>query len=280
MRLCQRTSAERLTIIAEGLPIILESAQSFLEAARKIESKPREAEVLIGFANEEAAKALILIDIVRCPGKVIASRINHMTKLFYNHLARLLYVEAADWRPMHINQLQEYMDSQRKTHFLEGFCGEYILPNWGIYLRESLLYADMEAYESGDIGWNRPQGHNSLLGAQTANVVKVVEALNIIGVFSLDGLKIVADIWGKVDFSGEKNHHDANELLQLMLNRLMECNLIHDGASQEHVSTLYSFWQIPMYHIDFEPIKVSTEELERERDALLWAEMGYGPGDW
>ncbi|TAX01980.1 hypothetical protein ELI07_32875 (plasmid) [Rhizobium leguminosarum] len=36
---------------------------------------PRDSSVLKGHAEEEAAKILILMDIMRCPKKVIASRI-------------------------------------------------------------------------------------------------------------------------------------------------------------------------------------------------------------
>ena len=59
--------AEWLDFIAEGLPIILSSARSFWSAEEKLADNPREASVLEGFAEEECAKALILLDLVRCP---------------------------------------------------------------------------------------------------------------------------------------------------------------------------------------------------------------------
>ncbi|MER9185932.1 hypothetical protein [Mesorhizobium australicum] len=51
---------------------------------------------------------------------------------FYDHLARLLYIEAQDWRPTDLNELRTYVDQQRRSHYLEGHVGEYILPNSNI----------------------------------------------------------------------------------------------------------------------------------------------------
>jgi hypothetical protein len=77
-RLCQVPQKERLTFIAEGLPIILDSAQGFWEASQQLGEHPREAKVLKGFAEEEAAKILILVDAVRCPPKLISSKLNRI----------------------------------------------------------------------------------------------------------------------------------------------------------------------------------------------------------
>jgi hypothetical protein len=64
--MCQMSFEHRLAFIAEGLPIILASAEGFWGASCQITDHPREAEVLEGFAKEEAAKILILMDAVRC----------------------------------------------------------------------------------------------------------------------------------------------------------------------------------------------------------------------
>ncbi len=146
-RLCQLPQQQRLDFIAEGLPIILDSAQGFWAASQKLEDLPREAKVLEGFAEEEAAKILILVDAVRCPPKLISSKLNRIIGWFYDHLARLIYADAVSWKPMNFTQLREYVDRQRRGHYVEGYAGEYIMPNWAVYERESGLYADVEAYQ-------------------------------------------------------------------------------------------------------------------------------------
>jgi hypothetical protein len=87
---------DRLTFVAEGLPVILDSARGFWNAAQQLTEAPREAEVLTGFAEEEAAKILILMDIVRCPAKPLSGRMSIMLGWFYDRLTRLIYGSGFD----------------------------------------------------------------------------------------------------------------------------------------------------------------------------------------
>ena len=153
-RLCQMPERKRLPFMAEGLPVILDSAQSFWKAAQQLRDHGREARVLEGFAEEEAAKILILMDVVRCPPKLVASKLGSLIGWFYDHLARLIYAEAVSWKPMNLAQLRDYVDQYRRGHYIEGYAGEYIVPNWAVYERESGLYADVEAYQDGSLGWS------------------------------------------------------------------------------------------------------------------------------
>lgn len=70
---------KRLAFLAEGLPIILASARGLWTASTRLTDMPREAEVLEGFAKEEAAKILILMDAVRCPAKLLPSKLGTTT---------------------------------------------------------------------------------------------------------------------------------------------------------------------------------------------------------
>ncbi|OYY88554.1 MAG: hypothetical protein B7Y45_14360 [Sphingomonas sp. 28-66-16] len=91
--LAHLSQPKRLALIAEGLPVIAASARSFWDAARQLEQGSREQNVLEGFAEEEAAKVLILMDMARCPPKQIAGRAGAILKVFYcpssEHLAQL-----------------------------------------------------------------------------------------------------------------------------------------------------------------------------------------------
>ena len=93
-RLCQMPHEKRLEFLSEGLPIILVNAQKYWQASRQLKDMPREARVLQGLAEEEAAKVLILMDAVRCPRSLISSKMSDIASWFYNHLARLIYAEA------------------------------------------------------------------------------------------------------------------------------------------------------------------------------------------
>jgi hypothetical protein len=272
---------KQLEVIAEGLPILMKSADSLMTAAKAIGEHNRPALILEGHAKEEIAKILILMDIVRCPPKVRPSRIGPMIGWFYNHLARLIYFDAQTWKPIKITQLQQYVDSDRKSHFLEGSLGEYILPNWTAWSRESMLYADIITDEDGGLNWNDPE-----IGARSIALTRlppdffddfeqpawiICKALHDIGAFTRPGLDIVSAVWSQTEFVNAQNRSDADNLTREMLLALYNAGLISEAANNERVN----LWQLPMYHIDFNPIEVPLQELQAERDANYRWEVGY-----
>jgi hypothetical protein len=273
-RICQMSSADRLAFIAEGLPIILASAQGFWAASLKLQTMPREAEVLRGFAKEEAAKILILIDVVRCPQNLLAEKLAVIVGRFYGHLDRLIYAQMSEWWCEDVTRLRKMVEPLRQTHYLEGNMGEYILPNSAVYQRESKLYADIEAYEDGAPLWNAPVVHASGLPSMMPSVLAVVEAMSACGMLTLAGLTAVADIWSQLEFVEGESLQDAERLTRQLLDRVIAENLPAESATQEHVNALYQHWPLPMYNVDLTPISMTLEELKAEQDRLLWAESG------
>ena len=194
--LCGMTSAVRREFIAEGLPILFDSATSLIRASEALQDWPREADILESQAQEECAKALILIDLMRCPANRTAARTGPMMQWFYDHLARLIYADAQYWRPVTAADLQSYINNERKSHYLEGEYGEYIMPNWTLFRRESALYADVAADEVGKLQWMSPQRNPSVLPGLRPMAYKIVDALSAFGVFTPSGLEIMNQVWG------------------------------------------------------------------------------------
>lgn len=283
-RLTGMKRKDRLAFFAEGLPMMLASTRGFWNAAQRLEDSRREADVLIGLAKEEAAKILIIMDIVRCPPKRVDGRIGEMLKWFYSHLARLLYAEAAGWNAVDLVELRRYIDFDRRTHYLDGPVSEYIFPNSPIHNRESRMYVDIEAYEDGIPHWSAPAGTDRLFSMFEPPALLAAEALSAVGAFSEAGLSIVAKVWSDVDFSVTEREPDkhsqqfaeSNRLTQAMLGQLIAAKLPREDATQDHVKALYRHWQMPMYDLDLQPIEVSLAELEAERDAAFWWEYGDG----
>jgi hypothetical protein len=274
--LCTMSHAARLNFIAEGLSHILGSAQSFWNAAEALGGKSREAAVLEGFAEEEAAKGLVLLDIVPCPRARISERIGRIVgKIFYDHLARLIYAKAQSWRQVDIAQLQEYVDSERQAQYLEGGMSEYILPNWAIYSRESALYTDIEVYEDGVPQWSDPTLQASAGMRFRPPALSLLEALSAIGLFKPAGLQALSDIWGRVDFVGPQHSGLSLELAREVGARLDREKLVTNDATDVHVRWFFHNWQMPMYNLDFALLPVTLEELEAARQAAYWAEIGY-----
>lgn len=274
--LCSMSNNDRLDFIAEGLPIILKSAQGFWDASRQLEKSPREASVLEGFAEEEAAKSLILLDIIRCPPAKVNSRVGRIVKkVFYDHLARLIYAKAQGWKPADVAQLQQYVDTERKGHYLEGGMSEYIVPNWALYSRESTMYADIEVYEDEKPQWSDPYQWSSAIMRKKPASLRVAEALSSIGIFTRLGLQATAEVWGAVDFLESRGYADAVDLNRQLAAKLDAQGLVTEQASEHHGRSFYHQWQLPMYNIDFSKIDVPLKQLEAERDAAYWAEVGY-----
>ena len=266
----------RLAFLAEGLPIILSSAQSLWRGSQKLHKEmPREAGVLYGFAQEEAAKVLIFMDAVRCPSHLIASKMGAIVKWSYDHLARLIYAEACSWRPGDVAELRKYVDLSRKTHDLEGYVGEYIVPNWNLYKRESRLYADIEADESGGLTWSNPLKRAFTLFPTRHPPISLLlaEAMALLGIFTFAGLKATSEIWGQVEFADREGREEAQQLTQELVDSLIQEELSSKKATDQHVKTLFGFWQLPMYNLDFKMIPVSLEELEAAREAERRAEL-------
>jgi len=264
---------ERIAFISEGLPILLESARGLYVASQAVSHMPRESAVLKGHAEEEAAKILILMDIVRCPRKLIAGRIGTQMGWYYDHLARLLYAEACRWRPINLKELRSIIDRRRVTHYLEGGMGEYIVPNDLIYRRETRLYADIEALDDGTIQWIAPSGYTGLFEAAPDALV-VAEALSVFGVFSVEGLKAVSTVWSEVDFQDETSSHESDRLIEATLQQLIDKHLSSDAANEDHLGSLYGRWQMPLYALDMKAKEVDRSILIAEQENMLWAEMG------
>lgn len=202
-----------------------------------------------------------------------------MVKWFYDHLARLIYAEAVSWNAGHIAELREYVDNDRKGHYLDGYAGEYIMPNSTLYRREGQLYADVESNEDEVPVWRAPSVYPTLSASFAPPVLSLVESMSALGALTLAGVKAVADIWGEVDFVDTQTRAEAERLTRLLIERFIVEKLPGERASQNDVNWLYRSWQMPMYHFDFAMIDVPLDELKAQQDAMMWAEAGYHPGE-
>ena len=231
--------------------------------------------MLEGFAEEEAAKILILMDVVRCPSKLIAERIGSIVTNFYDHLARRLYAELQKFQAMHVTvtRLREYLDSERKAHYVEDVVG--IVRNSTITRRESQLYADIQESDEGALRWYEPQSYKSGLLRSKPKALCVAEALSAYGIFTRKGLDATAQVWGRLEFKDNETRADAERLTEELVKQLMSEGLPSAAATPNDLNMLRRLWQMPMYHLDFGKVDVPLEELRAQRDARFAAEMGY-----
>jgi len=278
---------DRIDFIAEGLPLILKRAQALYADAQSLSESSASKAILINGAKEEAAKILILMDIIRSPKKRVARDSGKLMNWFYNHLARLIYADAIRWKPRDIPELKYYIREDRKTHYVDGEFGEYIYPNMALYQREAQMYVDVAILDSDKPKWVSPLHNifNTYNAKPTA--LNLAEAMQALGLFSPKGLRLVADIWNKADFRGEEapNHYESTyweentgqraigysgsvDLMKELRKRLQTEGICTDADDLAHMGQIFNSWQLPMYDFDLSPIIVSQDELEDEQASL------------
>jgi hypothetical protein len=148
------------------------------------------------------------------------------------------------------------------------------MPNDTLYDRESRLYVDIEAYQDGTLTWNEPREPVTYafpFGRSPPTALRVAIAMEQVGMFTPAGLKAASDIWGSLEYKDDQDHHDGEKLTKLILERFLAEGLPLPTAQQEHVTTLYEHWQIPMYNLDFALIPVSMDELIAAQERELWS---------
>jgi hypothetical protein len=265
---------QRWEVIAQGLPLLLKSAEGLDASSRGVKDSARSRDILEGHASEEGAKILILLDYVRCPLGLSEFAQRTLSK-FYDHGTRLIYADACHWRPTDLNELREYVDRERRSHYLEGFAGEYILPNSNIYQRESRLYADLTRQQDGSFIWNDPEssiGYDSPWILSPA-AIRVARSLAKFGAFNAQGLAIIHRIWAAQSFTGPEHAMRCDELIRETLKALIEANLVSADAEERDARVIYGSWQMPMYAIDTKSTEASLEDLHAAQERELYAQM-------
>ncbi|MDI9348449.1 MAG: hypothetical protein QM537_00430 [Candidatus Symbiobacter sp.] len=268
--LCDFSSKERIEFISEGLQIIYKSAKSSYEVSQKIKENDRESNLLYNHALEESAKIFILLDVIRCPDSCFETIIKRQLGYFYNHLSRLIYIEAQGLSFADFPEIQRYAAENTPSHYAEGPYGELIFPNNKITRREHALYADIVSFQ-GNYKWHDPVLNSS--PAATFFYFETIESLYKIGVFSLRGLEIMHEIYNETEFKGDIHSVVDDKLKKTFVNRcikeeLFTCAFINQEEFDDCLKNilLWNRWNMPMYNIDYCPKKLSENDLHKMRE--------------
>jgi hypothetical protein len=80
---------------------------------------------------------------------------------------------------------------------------------------------------------------------------------------------------GHSRFPREEHNGDVRNLTTRLGKRLDAERLVTEAATDEHARWFHHHWQMPMYNFDFALLPASLEQLEADREAAYWAEVGY-----
>ena len=151
--------AKRHDAIVEGLGLLVEHVTTLTDDLVYLTdgSRPRGALMLEAQAQEEAAKVLILLDLVRL-GWRDPLKVKAQIARFYDHLSRCIYAEVSKMRPADLAEVRRMVEDMRQAYYLDGPNDvDWIFRNQLLSSREDGLYVDYVRYEDGGHG-ARPPG--------------------------------------------------------------------------------------------------------------------------
>jgi hypothetical protein len=271
-RLLQIPVADRLGMIAEGLGLIAEHVRTLREAVVHLDAQQRRrsATILGGVADEEAAKALILLDILRSGSdtqEVMVAQLKRASQ----HLPRCIYAEVVQRRPVTFGEVHDRVDRARLSHYLDGpMDADWILSNELLAEREGNVYVDFVWDIEGNSGqWMTPARLDDIgLGPGTA-VQDLLLSLGQTGCLSRRGLDVIADEWHDFDLTEDTPWVKVHDITIRILTRLHEAGDFAETASQADVDCVLERWGFPLGALDLSEITVSREELRAEQQRLL-----------
>ena len=268
---------ERLfMVVSEGIPLIVQNAIKLDEAAGCLhqEKQFRASDIIRGFAEEEAAKVLILIDLIRCPKKPILK--TETANRFYGHVSKRIYATICSYPLIEsFSELCELIHIESRRYYLDGPNKvDWIFSNSIAAEREQALYVDYVqdiTETSGDYFWTDPEQWSIEAPVyMSPDCVKLSWALSKVGAGSPDGLSIIADLWREFEPAPETNREELRELISHTLERLTRFG--KDTENQSVVEFIVSHWSFPLWGLEImEPLAQAgnLETLRRERASII-----------
>jgi AbiV family abortive infection protein len=261
--LLQLSAEDFLTTVAEGLPLILDNAKR-LWAEASLASQAgaeRGACILQAFAEEEAAKGLLLLDSLRCPTSMRENYLR-LLKGFDQHVPKGVYVRYYITSPADMVEVRRIVDNYRQGFAREGEYGEYILPNEITTSRESQLYVSYVRYDDGSHHWSSPREPFHFSFHNQSNLIQLLEAFRHAGLFEPKALRVFREYWQAFPFEdiGDDPMSDAlyssirwPQLTKLnldMLQILEQRGQLKPECSQEDAETICHYLLFPLYAFD------------------------------
>ncbi len=280
----------RLHVLAKGTELLAENVATLEADATTLgeNRRYRGAAVLRCFAEEEAAKVLILLDLIRAGWKDQAA-VKTCLSNFYSHLARGLYVKAYDGSPADLAEIRRHVDHLRQRYYLDGPMDvDWIFGNEVLTSREERLYVDYIEDEHGGRHWTGPADRSAIFDApfsspaQTSPVVRLVDAMERIGLLTEPGLAATRAVWDGV-LVDDTTHWSALRPLNIAVAQKLMVLLGRAYATEEEAEPmqyLVEHWIFPLTGLGLAIADVRLADLKRARERRHAREMGiddYGP---
>ena len=260
--------------VSHGVALIGQSLESLERAGEELHKLGyvQGSEVLRRLAEEEAAKALILFDAVRCPRREESRRQITLAR-FRDHLAKGIYAKASSWRYFKFQEFRDYVQACRNSLHLDGPNDvDWIFRNEITASRENAMYVDYVrdiTEPSGDQFWSAPpQDVANASSYASSDAARLVRAITNVGASTPFGLAVLGDVWQGFDLTEATIWPEIRDQNMTALRRLTGAE---SSASPVHddVRCFVNDWIPPLWSVEMslEPVKI--EELRRQRDEVL-----------
>lgn len=278
--LLNRPTAERFGLIAEGMGHLVEHVDALKASVEALDIDGfRGQPILHAVMGEEAAKVLILLDVVR-GGWSDQTRARQRLRGFSDHFVRGMYQRVAAINPGTFREVRDYVETLRPAFYLDGpNDADWIFRNEIESARELAFYVDYVQEEEGH-RWVTPRGglYPSLKWPATITS-DLIAAMSRIGLLSAAGLAIVSRRWEGVVVEDHTTFAEHYALISDAIGDLIDAKLLSDSASQNDVNKVADRWPFPLTSLDLTRIDVSSDELDRQRERIqdaFW-EQELGP---
>ena len=255
--------------LSEGMPLIVDNAARLDDTAHRLhrDGEFRASEIMRGFAEEEAAKFLILIDYVRCPRN--SEHRTQVLKRFYGHVAKRIHAMACSYpRIASFGELSELVESECRPWYLDGPNGvDWIFPNSIAAEREQGLYVDYVrdiTDTAGAYRWTTPDAPSPGLSQYaTPDSVTLAQALSLAGAGSAEGLAEIAHIWRQFVPEPDTDRDELQDSIVHTLDRLAHCGYAVDKPTMRLV---VSHWPFPLWPLTVKEPRPPDGDLEGLRE--------------
>lgn len=163
----------------------------------------------------------MLVDYLRPPKGVDDKRLSDHLASVVNHMARGVYVESYEGRPIDFAEMRRFLDLARQPYYLDGPTGyDWIFRNSIEAGREELFYVD--AVQSGAVlEWLRPGATVELIKSvpsfaghdpQVRRICTLLLDLHAAGLLRAEALTILRSLWEKVELDDSTGWRRYDEL--------------------------------------------------------------------
>ncbi len=259
--LCQLCEQDLFREVSTGMNLAISNALMIEDDAKPLYTvKSNSYDILIAVAREEAAKALILFDAIRCPRK--SPNFPRQVQRFNKHLEKGIYAEMCEWEPFSKADLQKYLEKERQEFYLDGPNDvDWIFPNSILHSRERNMYVDY-VKSSDDHFWLDSFKCERAFKHITPRVVAIVKSLKAIGCTAPASLAAIAAKWRATSIDEDFPRHKLRELNHNTLVELERRNLISE-ADETSIDIVVNYLPYPLHDVDLTLINVDPNVLER-----------------